>query len=131
MPRKMAGIAMITIEASIVAIVMLRVVLDSAIHLYRSDRCPDACSCSGCRLEITPTHTSLPPKGCLSTTTYLAPWYVLARAAEARQGCRSAGKGRHSGQCDYSGDSASRTTPAYSICNHRHGSRVLSFVPRG
>ena len=35
MPRKMAGIAMITIEASIVAIVMLRVVLDSATHLYR------------------------------------------------------------------------------------------------
>ena len=37
MPRKMAGIAMITIEASIVAIVMLSVVLDSAIHRYRSD----------------------------------------------------------------------------------------------
>ena len=36
MPRKMAGIAMITIEASIVAIVMLRVVLESATHLYRS-----------------------------------------------------------------------------------------------
>ncbi len=34
MPRKMAGIAMITIEASIVAIVMLSVVLDRAIHLY-------------------------------------------------------------------------------------------------
>jgi hypothetical protein len=33
MPRKMAGIAMITIEASIVAIVMLSVVLDSATHL--------------------------------------------------------------------------------------------------
>ena len=31
----MAGIAMITIEASIVAIVMLSVVLDSATHLYR------------------------------------------------------------------------------------------------
>jgi hypothetical protein len=31
----MAGIAMITIEASIVAIVMDNVVLDSAIHLYR------------------------------------------------------------------------------------------------
>ena len=29
----MAGIAMITIEASIVAMVMLRVVLDSATHL--------------------------------------------------------------------------------------------------
>src|ERR1700760_800791 len=36
MPRKMAGIAMITIEASIVAIVMLSVVLDSATHRYRS-----------------------------------------------------------------------------------------------
>ncbi len=35
MPRKMAGIAMITIDASMVAIVMLSVVLDSAIHLYR------------------------------------------------------------------------------------------------
>src|SRR5580765_1008408 len=38
MPRKMAGIAMITIEASIVAIVMLSVVLDRAIHLYRPGR---------------------------------------------------------------------------------------------
>lgn len=36
MPRKMAGIEMITIEASIVAIVMLSVVFDSAIHLYLS-----------------------------------------------------------------------------------------------
>src|ERR1700760_1975782 len=36
MPRKMAGIAMMTIEASIVAIVMLKVVLDSATHRYRS-----------------------------------------------------------------------------------------------
>ena len=35
MPRKMAGIAMITIDASMVAIVMLSVVLDRAIHLYR------------------------------------------------------------------------------------------------
>src|SRR6478609_684647 len=38
MPRKMAGIAMITIEASIVAIVMLSVVLDRATHRYRSGR---------------------------------------------------------------------------------------------
>src|SRR5580658_3526305 len=38
MPRKMAGIATMTIDASIVAIVMLSVVLESAIHLYRSDR---------------------------------------------------------------------------------------------
>src|SRR5213078_709255 len=42
MPRKMAGIAMITIEASIVAIVMLSVVLDRATHLYRSGRPPVA-----------------------------------------------------------------------------------------
>src|SRR6266571_3789961 len=40
MARKMAGIAMITIEASIVAIVMLSVVLDRAIHLYRPGRSP-------------------------------------------------------------------------------------------
>src|SRR5467141_2507743 len=40
MPRKMAGIAMITIEASMVAIVMLSVVLDRAIHLYRPARPP-------------------------------------------------------------------------------------------
>ena len=33
MPRKMAGIAMITMEVSIVAIVMLSVVLESATHL--------------------------------------------------------------------------------------------------
>src|SRR5271165_3148304 len=39
MPRKMAGIAMITIDASIVAIVMLSVVLDRAIHRYLSGRC--------------------------------------------------------------------------------------------
>jgi len=42
MPRKMAGIAMITIEASMVAIVMLSVVFDSAIHLYRPGRPPPA-----------------------------------------------------------------------------------------
>jgi hypothetical protein len=34
----MAGIAMITIEASIVAIVMLSVVFERAIHLYLSGR---------------------------------------------------------------------------------------------
>jgi hypothetical protein len=33
MPRKMAGMAMITIEASMVAIVTLRVVLERATHL--------------------------------------------------------------------------------------------------
>jgi hypothetical protein len=33
MPRKMAGMEMITIEASIVAMVMVRVVLDRATHL--------------------------------------------------------------------------------------------------
>src|SRR5579862_182885 len=38
MPRKMAGIATITIDPSMVAIVMLSVVLDRAIHLYRSGR---------------------------------------------------------------------------------------------
>ena len=39
----MAGIEMITIEASIVAIVMLSVVLESATHLYgRCRRCPAA-----------------------------------------------------------------------------------------
>ena len=35
MPRKIAGIEMITIEASIVAMNMPSVVLDSATHLYR------------------------------------------------------------------------------------------------
>ena len=40
MPRKMAGIAMITIDASMVAIVMLSVVLDRAIHLYRPGCAP-------------------------------------------------------------------------------------------
>src|SRR5215467_3302751 len=34
MPRKMAGIAMITIDVSMVAIVMLTVVLERATHLY-------------------------------------------------------------------------------------------------
>ena len=38
----MAGIAMITIDASMVAIVMLSVVLDSAIHLYRPPSAPSA-----------------------------------------------------------------------------------------
>ena len=54
MPRKIAGIEMITIEASIVAIVMLSVVLDRAIHLYLSG-CPSDARSSGCRLEVTPT----------------------------------------------------------------------------
>src|SRR5450432_90637 len=35
MPRKMAGIEMMTMDASIVAIVTDRVVFDRAIHLYR------------------------------------------------------------------------------------------------
>src|SRR6266487_2240465 len=34
MPRKMAGIAMITIDVSIVAIIMLSVVFERATHLY-------------------------------------------------------------------------------------------------
>ena len=38
MPRKMAGMATITIDASIVAIVMLSVVLDRATHRYLSGR---------------------------------------------------------------------------------------------
>ena len=38
MPRKIAGSEMITIDASMVAIVMLSVVLDRAIHRYRSGR---------------------------------------------------------------------------------------------
>src|SRR5580693_148783 len=57
MPRNMAGIAMITIDASIVAIVMLSVVLDRAIHLYRSDRgspdVPFTCSKSTLRRTLT------------------------------------------------------------------------------
>ena len=69
-PRKMAGIAMITMEPSMVAIVMLSVVLDRAIHLYLSG-CPSvAGSCIGSRRDITPTRTSLPRKGCLLATTY-------------------------------------------------------------
>ncbi len=38
MPRKMAGSAMITIDAFTVAASMPRVVFDSATHLYRSGR---------------------------------------------------------------------------------------------
>lgn len=37
MPRKMAGIAIMTMEPSIVAIEILSVVFDSATHLYLSD----------------------------------------------------------------------------------------------
>jgi hypothetical protein len=40
----MAGIAMITMDASMVAIVMLSVVLDSAIHLYRGLSAPGRAS---------------------------------------------------------------------------------------
>jgi len=57
MPRKMAGIAMITIEASMVAIVMLSVVLDRAIHLYllaRGDDPPEPPALGG-------THPPEPP----------------------------------------------------------------------
>jgi hypothetical protein len=43
----MAGIAMITMEPSIVAIIMLNVVFDSATHLYLSGGCGDA-PASGC-----------------------------------------------------------------------------------
>src|SRR5215469_15507913 len=65
MPRKMAGIAMMTMEPSIVAIIIVSVVFDSAIHLYRSDSWPDwpCCPCGvsgdpdGCGrcLDVTPT----------------------------------------------------------------------------
>src|SRR5215467_8125027 len=64
MPRKIAGIAMITIDPSIVAISIVSVVFDSAIHLYRSDTWPDRCGGpggatgggpAGCRLDIPPT----------------------------------------------------------------------------
>jgi hypothetical protein len=38
MPRKIAGMAMMTIDASIVAMTMERVVLDRATHLYALPR---------------------------------------------------------------------------------------------
>ncbi len=46
MPRKMAGIAMITIEVSIVAMSMLSVVFESATHLYLLSTVPGACGLS-------------------------------------------------------------------------------------
>src|ERR1700740_3269161 len=79
MPRKMAGIATITIDPSMVAIVMLSVVLDRAIHLYRSGRptaAPDPFDApfrwfvsTLCR---TFTFTQLSESTCLIATIYLA-----------------------------------------------------------
>ncbi len=88
MPRKMAGIAMITIDASMVAIVTLSVVLDSATHLYRppADPAPPApvlaapvLAAAGPAAVISPparslpavlrTSTSLPLISCLIATT--------------------------------------------------------------
>src|SRR5215469_17141423 len=70
-PRKMAGIAIMTIDPSIVAIVMLSVVLDSAIHLYLSD-CPADSRSSGCRLEVRPTLIETTAKSLLDHN-YLVP----------------------------------------------------------
>jgi hypothetical protein len=47
-----------------VAIVMLSVVLDRAIHLYLSD-CPSDVPSSGCRLEIKPTLVQLTARSLL------------------------------------------------------------------
>ena len=82
MPRKMAGIAMITIDASIVAIVMLSVVLDSAIHRYRSGfppfgrDSPDApfrCPESSALPHVNPVYRQ---NTCLMATIYLGRLYL-------------------------------------------------------
>src|SRR6266481_233727 len=66
MPRKIASIAMITMDPSIVAIVMLSVVLDRAIHLYLPGCRSAACSCAGSRRDITPTLSQPTPKRLLA-----------------------------------------------------------------
>src|ERR1039457_7398453 len=73
MPRKMAGIAMITMEASIVAIVMLRVVLERATHLSRSPggRCPEPSGAAA---------PGAPPLPCLVAPAPWAPvWSAIFR----------------------------------------------------
>src|ERR1700722_7809249 len=73
-PRKMAGIAMMTIAPSMLAIVMLSVVLDRAIHLYFSPCSPAASSC-GSRRDITPTLNQPTAKRLLAGNYLLAaPW---------------------------------------------------------
>src|SRR5580700_11279782 len=74
MPRKIAGIEMITIEPSIVAIVTLSVVLDRAIHLYRSGRCCAArvSAAVACRSLIAPTLIELTAKRLLYRNYLLA-----------------------------------------------------------
>src|SRR5215469_12044062 len=83
MPRKMAGIAMITMEPSIVAIVMLSVVLESAIHLYLSD-CPSSVRSSGCRRDITPTFIQ-PTVESLLDHNYLPAWQWTGRAGRGQR----------------------------------------------
>src|SRR5215469_271964 len=71
MPRKIAGIAMITIDPSIVAISIVSVVFDSATHLYRSDTWPAR---SGS--DITPTGTEFTGRRLLASN-YLPAGAVL------------------------------------------------------
>jgi hypothetical protein len=70
-------------EPSIVAIVMLSVVLERAIHLYLSD-CPSDVRSSGCRLDFTPTFIQ-PTVERLLDHNYLP----------ARRRPRTAGAGQH------------------------------------
>src|SRR5215472_2499594 len=92
MPRKMAGIALMTIEPSIVAIIMVSVVFDSAIHLYSSDTwaewlAPRAMTGGpdgrGCRLDITPTGSEFTFRRLLASN------HLPARAGVAAAGRRS------------------------------------------
>src|ERR1700739_2550734 len=89
-PRKIAGIAMMTMEPSIGAIVMLSVVFERAIHLYLSGCPSDVCSSgSGCRLEITPTLIQ-PTSGRLLDHNYLPARYAGNAGTTAAKSSRHA-----------------------------------------
>src|SRR5215468_10511216 len=119
-PRKMAGIAMITIDPSIVAIVMLSVVLDSAIHLYLSG-CPVDSGSSGCRLGVTPTLIETTAKSLLDHN-YLVRW-PARRAAQRLPGRPlKTGQGRanrrDTGDRDYAEYSVSGRAWLSWLCHH-------------
>ena len=75
MPRKMAGIAMITMDASMVAIVMLSVVLDSAIHLYR----PPSAPAGECPFSVAPAPRARLRSASLDTLIHATPDQLLDR----------------------------------------------------
>src|ERR1700739_4855295 len=118
-PRKIAGIAMMTMEPSIGAIVMLSVVFERAIHLYLSGCPSDVCSSgSGCRLEITPTLVQ-PTSGRLLDHNYLPPRYAGQHARKPATPARLPPNPLDTRDLNYSAQLASYSSLSILLWHHR------------